>query len=172
MNEVLQRHPRKVAASGAALALIAAASGPVISKWEGERTTTYFDSVKIVTVCKGHTGKDLQGRPLKLHMNFTKAECAKLFTDDQTAVIHRISDCTKGQAPVEVWSAMTSFSFNAGSGRYCKNFAPLIDRGDLAGACAKLALYDKAHAPDGRLVQIPGLANRRRDERTLCERGL
>jgi len=134
----------------------------MIQAYEGTRTVAYIDPVGIVTDCTGHTGPDVHLGEVE-----TLAQCKAIFTADQQAVIKRIASCTKGTAPVDTWAAMTSFSFNAGSGTYCKKFAPLIDAGRLSAACAKLSLYVNAGG-----MPLAGLVRRRAAERALCEKGL
>lgn len=141
---------------------ILALAGPVTSHFEGRILATYRDPIGIITSCVGHTGPEL-----KMGQTFTPGQCQATFAADQRGVLKRIASCTHGEAPVEVWAAMTVFSFNTGSGVFCSRFAPMIDRGDLAGACKRLSLYTYAGK-----VQLPGLITRRAAERALCEQGL
>lgn len=163
---VMERHPRKVVAgatgAAAAAAMVMALSGPVIQRFEGTRTIPYRDPIGIWTDCVGHTGKDvIPGR------TNTMAQCETKFSADQLKAIRAIGACTKVDVPLESFAAFTSFSFNAGPGPYCRKFAPLVNSGHLASACAKLSAYVYAGG-----VKLPGLARRRAIERALCEKGL
>lgn len=161
---VLQDHPRKVAAGGAgvAMAAILAISTPLIQKHEGTVLATYKDPIGVLTSCVGHTGPDLH-----MGQHWTIAQCSRVLDQDQAGVIKRVGACTKVAVPVQSFAAFTSFSFNVGSGIYCGRFAPLVNAGDLPGACRKLSAYIYA---GGRV--LPGLVTRRAAERQLCEKGL
>lgn len=164
LKRTLQRHPGKVAAGGAAaaVALITAISTPLIATYEGTVLATYRDPVSILTSCTGHTGPEL-----KMGQVFTREECRRTLDSDQLGVIRRIGACTKVDVPIDSFAAFTSFSFNVGSGVYCQRFAPMVNRGDLAGACARMSRYVYA----GKTI-LPGLVRRRARERALCELGL
>lgn len=192
-DNLVQRHPRKVAAGGAlgAAAAIIALSGPMIDRYEGNILVGYLDPVKIATEGRGHTGPDV-----RVGHAITMAESDRLFDVDQRAVIAAVGRCTKVDVPIESFAAFTSFSFNLGAGTYCHAIAPRVNAGDLAGACAALGRYTLARAPKsgcprGTLrrvtssrgdlyCELPGLVDRRIGnprlgvvgERTLCEEGL
>lgn len=164
MSDTPNTRRRMVAAGGAAaaIALVTAISGPLIDREEGLRLAPYLDAVKVWTDCRGHTGPDVKPG----HVN-TLAECDVKFDADQRKVILAEGRCTHVAVPVESFAAFTSLGFNAGAGTYCSKFAPLVNAGNLRGACAKLSLYVYAK---GR--KLPGLVTRRARERALCERGL
>lgn len=162
----VREHPRKVAASGAALALILAVSTPLIAAHEGEVRATYRDPLGIATSCYGHTGPEL-----RMGQTFTRQQCLATLDADQKKILAGVAGCTKAPLAVDTWAAFLSFSFNAGYGAYCKRFAPLVNAGDVAGACRKLSLYVYGHK-NGQAVKLPGLVKRRATERALCEKGL
>jgi lysozyme len=164
MVGVVQAHPRKVAAGGAAAAAAAilAISTPMIQTYEGTITATYVDPTGTLTACTGHTGPEL--RP---HQHYTAEQCGRMLDADQRRILRRIGDCTHVAVPVESFAAFESFAFNAGSGWYCKSFAPLVNDGDLAGACRHLSVFVYS-----KNQKLPGLTRRRTAERALCERGL
>lgn len=149
------------AGAAAAMAAILAITTPAIEREEGMRLAPYLDPVKIWTECAGHT-RNVDPK----HIN-TLAECRGKLDADQRETILAEGRCTKVAVPIESFAAFTSFGFNAGAGTYCRKFAPLVNAGNLRGACAKLSLYVYAK---GRW--LPGLAARRARERALCERGL
>lgn len=62
-------------------------------------------------------------------------------------------------------AALVSFVFNVGERKFCRStLARRINRGELPAACAEL---DKWIYAKGR--KLPGLVNRRAQERALCE---
>lgn len=186
---------RRMVAAGAAGAAAAAAgiigiSGPMIDRFEGNILVGYRDPVGIATWGRGHTGPEV-----KVGQAITLAESDRLFTADQRAVISAMGRCTKVDVPIESFAAFVSFSFNLGAGAYCKNLAPKVNRGDLAGACRELSRFTLARSTTGRCpkpeqryisskgvlyCRLPGLVNRREGnaklgmvgERPMCERGL
>lgn len=160
-----QPRTRRVVAAGgaaAAAAAILAISTPLIQHYEGTVLATYADPIGIKTACTGHVDSTL-----RLGQKWTIAQCTRMLDADQSAVLTRIGRCIKVPVPVESFAALTSFSFNVGSGVTCSKFAPLINAGNLRGACAKLSAYTWA---GGR--QLPGLIRRRAAERKLCDEGL
>jgi lysozyme len=158
-------HARRVVAAGgagAAAAAILALSGPLIDGFEGNVLATYKDPVGILTACRGHTGPEL-----RMGQKFSVPACDRIFDADQRKVIVRIGRCTKVDMPVASFASFTSASFNVGSGTYCTKFAPLVNAGNLRGACAKLSLYVYA-----KKQKLRGLVIRRARERAVCQAGL
>ncbi len=74
-----------------------------------------------------------------------------------------VDHCTKVPLPASRKAALVDFSYNLGTGTYCAKIAPLINAGDVLGACNRLLLYDKAGG-----IVFPGLTKRRQRERELC----
>lgn len=158
-------HGRRVVVAGgagAAAAAILALSGPLIAPSEGLMLASYRDPIGIVTACYGHTGPEL-----RMGQRFSVPACKAIFDADQRKVIMQIGQCITAPVPVESFAALTSFGFNAGSRPVCTKFAPLVNAGNLRGACAKLSLYVYAGKR-----KLPGLVTRRARERAVCERGL
>ncbi len=148
---------------GAAAGLTALAlniAQPAITDFEGQRAVAYRDVVGVLTVCAGHTGKDIVVGKV-----YSNDECKKL----------TIADAAKAAAgvlavsPHLVWhpmqlAAAISFSYNVGTGTYANStVARLFNAGDFIGACNFLPNYKYA---GGKVW--PGLVTRRAEEQRIC----
>jgi len=151
--------PKQVAA------FFAAAAGAVslIVAWEGYQPVGYRDIVNIATDCYGRTGGDVQ-----VGKRTPDEKCHSELAKDVFEHALEIQPCIKADVPQPSMSAFISFSYNVGSGAFCKStLVKRLNAGDLAGACAELSRWNKA---GGKVSK--GLANRRAQERALCEEGL
>lgn len=152
-----------VAGGGAGAALASIALGlatPTITTAEGQRTIAYKDLVGVLTVCNGHTGKDIVvGRV------YTPSDCQALTKADATKAMNGVLV----YSPELVWHPMQlasaiSFSYNLGVGTYEKSTVrTLFDTGEFVAACNFMPHYVYA---GGKV--IPGLVNRRKREQAIC----
>lgn len=139
----------------------AAVAVPVIVSWEGWERVAYADPVNVITACAGATAGITR-------RTYTDAECEALLLRDVVDHAWRINSCLPENLPTETRAAFISAAYNIGTGAFCKSsMSKKALAGDLKGACESLSLWNKA---GGRV--LPGLVNRRADERRLCERGL
>ncbi|EKT1780482.1 lysozyme, partial [Salmonella enterica] len=109
------------------------------------RYEPYRDVVGVITVCDGHTGKDIV--PGK---HYTDAECDALLNKDMVLVAARIDPLIKASIPNSERAALYSFAYNFGAG-------------DQAGACNELKRWTYAGGK-----QWKGLVTRREIEREVC----
>lgn len=150
---------RKAAAIAAACALAVPA--------EGLRQYAYYDPPGILTVCRGHTGSDVQnGRKYAL------SECDKFLTDDMRKAIETVERCQPG-LPVEMLAAFGDATFNIGGRIVCgpnSTAARFLTARNFVAACNELLRWNKAVVL-GVSVALPGLTTRRGKERELCMQG-
>lgn len=147
--------PRVLAGGSVAVVALAA---PVVMHWEGLENDPYKDIVGVTTVCYGET-KGVEQR------RYTDAECAEMLMRRLHGFEAEVGRCVPAEAPVHVKAAVLSWAYNVGSEAACNStLMRKLQAGDIAGACAEL---DRWVMAGGKRVQ--GLANRRRDERALCE---
>lgn len=147
-----------VTGGGAALSLAAV----VVTHYEGLRTVAYRDPVGIPTICYGHTATARVGQ------THSQAECDQLLAGDLGKAMASLDQLVTVPLPLERRAALASFVFNVGSGRFARStLLAKLNAGDAAGACAELSRWVYA---DGQ--PLPGLVERRRSERELCEAGL
>ena len=79
-----------------------------------------------------------------------------------------ISNCVAVYVPKDSAVAFVSFASNAGAPNFCRStLNKKLNAGDLAGACNELPRWVYAQG-----IKLPGLVNRRADERALCLKGL
>ena len=141
---------------GASAAIVAA--GGLAYQFEGEIRQTYVDPVGVLTACVGHTGPDVA-----IGQEFTEYECTEKFIADLRTAEAAVNRCTPG-LPEAMKPSLVSFTFNVGSGNYCRStLAKLANDGDHVGACKQL--YRWVYA-GGRV--LPGLVRRREAEAQSC----
>lgn len=157
MSEALKR--RAIAAALATAIAIPA---------EGLRRVAYYDPPGILTVCRGHTGPDVQKDRM-----YSVAECDSLMTKDMSKAITQVDACVPGLPP-HVLAAFGDAAFNLGPVIACSTTqstaARMLKAGDIIGACHQLPRWDKARVL-GVMVPLPGLTTRRADEKHLCLTG-
>ena len=144
-------------------ALLAAAVA-LIGSWEGVRTVAYRDIVGVPTVCFGET------RGVKMGDRYTMEECRTMLGDGIIEFEAGMRKCLSRPdvVPEKAYVAFLSLSYNIGTGAFCKStVARLANAGNYRGACDALTAWNKA---GGKVV--PGLVNRRADERRICLSGL
>lgn len=150
------------AQKGAALLAALTLATSLVVKWEGKSNEVYLDGGGVATVCYGHTGPDVRmGQPRR-----SDAECERLLEKDMQAHGQGLLTCLRADVPTPLLGGFWSYTINVGVGAACKSTAVrLANAGDFAGACRQLSrwVYDNG-------VYVKGLANRRADERKVCER--
>ena len=146
------------------VAVAAAVSLPLITKWEGLETEVYLDSVGVPTYCYGET-ENVEYR------EYSHAECLeRLAIRVQTGYIDPISHCAENwnEYPLSVKSASASIAYNIGTGAWCRStMKKLFDKGKWYDGCVFMRNYRYA---GGKVLK--GLVNRRADEVDFCLSGL
>lgn len=136
---------------------------------EGIRQRAYFDPPGILTVCRGHTGADVDPRKF-----YTVGECDALLSADMRRAVEAVDRCLPPDAPVQVLAAFADAAFNLGPAIACdparSTAARKLAAKDWTGACNELPRWDKARVA-GVLVPLPGLTTRRAKEKALCLEG-
>lgn len=136
----------------------AAVLSQAVPQFEGRVLRGYRDPIGIVTACSGHTKTAVLGRP------YTPAECEVLLQQDLAEHAAGVLKCVTRPLKTGELAASTSFAFNVGVVAFCRStFAKKLQAGDPL-ACAELSRW--IHA-GGQVM--PGLVNRRRVERDMCE---
>lgn len=146
-----------VVAGGAmaiAIALVGGSDG-----LEGREYMPYRDVVGVLTVCDGHTGKDII--PNK---RYSDAECDALLHQDLIPVFVAIDRIVNVPMSDFRKAALASFGYNVGiTAMTNSTMVKKLNRGDTSGACDELRRWIKA---GGKVWK--GLVNRREVERELC----
>lgn len=126
----------------------------LIKKFEGLRTTSYQCSANVWTIGYGHTAGVKKGQTC------TVAQAEAWLKQDVATAEKAVSSYASYKWNQNEFDALTSFTFNCGSG----NLKALTASGTRSKAVIadKLLLYNKAAG-----VTIQGLVNRRKEERAL-----
>jgi GH24 family phage-related lysozyme (muramidase) len=136
---------------------------------EGLRQVAYTDPPGILTVCYGHTGKDVV-RDKK----YSLEECRALLDADMRAAIDTVDRCHPG-LPEPVLAAFSDAAFHLGPNVACNNKKSTASRYLSAGrfreACEQLPRWVYATVA-GVSVPLPGIVKRREAERVLCLEGV
>jgi lysozyme len=131
-----------------------------VGGFEGLACTAYPDRLAhgLPTVCYGET------EGVQLGDHYTKAECQEMLANKLPRYWSEISRCISVKTSDNEKVAYTSFSYNVGTGAFCKgSVARRLNDGDHTGACNALLAYDHASGK-----KVPGLTRRREAERQLC----
>lgn len=148
-----------IAASGAGALAIASV---LIPDLEGVRYKPYYDVAGVLTVCYGHTGKDIV-----LGRKYTAAECKAMLDKDLQPFARSVERSVKVPTNEYQKAALISFSYNVGV-RAFENSTLLRDlnAGRYQHACDGLKAWVYA---GGR--KWKGLINRREVEHEVCTWG-
>lgn len=150
--------------AGFVAAITAAAS--FIGPEEGLSLKSYQDSVKIWTICRGHTGPEV-----KKGLVYTNAMCDALFRTDIWIAMNGVLKYVKVEMPEGMLVAFTSFVFNVGEGKFRTSTAlKKINAGDFEGACKELPRWRFAGGMDCSVREnnCYGVYLRRYKEQELC----
>ncbi|ASG71813.1 lysozyme [Salmonella enterica subsp. enterica serovar Braenderup] len=159
----LRTKVKALLAGGASAMVIAAAMIGGNGGLEGRHHEPYRDVAGVLTVCDGHTGKDIV--PGK---HYTDAECDALLNKDLALVAARIDPLIKASIPNSERAALYSFAYNVGTGAFARStLLKKLNTGDLAGACNELKRWTYAGGK-----QWKGLVTRREIEHEVCTWGL
>jgi lysozyme len=149
----------------AALAIATALAIPA----EGMRQVAYYDPPHVLTVCRGHTGKDVVKNKV-----YTIEECKAFMDQDMLTAVNAVERCVPGLPP-EVLGPMADAVYNMGPKIACdldkSTAARYLKAGNLVAACNELPKWSKAKVM-GVLVTLRGLYTRRVAERDVCLKGL
>lgn len=154
MNNQLKK--RLVAGTAGGVLALAA----VLVQWhEGKRYEPYRDGGGVLTVCHGHTGKDVTPGEI-----YSEEECTALMTQDLQVARSTVERYVTIQLTDLQKAALTSFVYNIGSGAFANStLLKKLNAGDIQGACDQMRRwkYDEGKVSNG-------LINRREVERELC----
>ncbi|VEB97303.1 Phage-related lysozyme (muraminidase) [Cedecea lapagei] len=157
MNPALRKAIAGVSGAGAIAIATVMLSGN--GGLEGREYVAYKDVVGVLTVCDGHTGKDII--PGK---RYTDKECDALTKADLTRIAKQVDPAIKVPTTETQRAAIYSFAYNVGATATINStLMKKLNAKDYAGACDELRRWTYA---GGR--QWKGLINRREVEREVC----
>lgn len=126
---------------------------------EGREYVPYRDVVGVLTVCDGHTGRDII--PGK---RYTDKECDALTRSDLQRIAAQVDPHIKVPTTETQRAAIYSFAYNVGASAAIKStLLKKLNARDYAGACAELKRWVYAGGKKWR-----GLVSRRDVEYQVC----
>lgn len=133
-----------------------------VAGFEGLRTVAYKDPVGIPTICFGETVGVRMGDRASIE------QCKDMLADSLSKADAAVMRCTRRPMTDERRAALVSFTYNVGGAAYCgSTVARKLNAGDVFGGCNELSRWVYARG-----VKLPGLVNRREEERKMCLKGL
>ena len=143
-------------------AAVAALATAIAVPAEGLRQWAYYDPPGVLTVCYGHTGKDVE-----LNVKYSLDKCKAMLTADMLEAVQIVEACHPNLPP-NVHAAFADAVYNIGPKVACESTASrLLDAGQIDAACRELPRWNKSRVA-GVLVPLPGLTKRRNAEMQLC----
>lgn len=131
----------------------------VVAHFEGVRYEPYEDVGGVLTVCYGHTGKDIITNKI-----YSEEECYELLEADFQRTKLQVDKLVKVPIDEYTKAALYSFAFNVGTGAFAKStMLKKLNAGDKYGACEELKKWVYAGGKVWR-----GLVNRREAEAAIC----
>lgn len=145
------------------IAAVIALISPFVMQKEGHEARPYKDQVGVLTVCYGHTGRDIRVK------TYTDDECRQLLNEDlSTASTGVLLVSPKLADKPYILGAATSFAYNVGIRTYAKSsVAKDFNAGKYSEGCTDMLKYTYAGGKYNK-----GLFNRRTEEYKICMKGV
>ncbi|HDL7691813.1 TPA: lysozyme [Yersinia enterocolitica] len=157
LSKRLKQKIELVAAGGAIAIAIAVLGGR--DGMEGRKYSPYKDVAGVLTVCDGHTGRDIIA-----DKKYTDVECDELLQQDLQPVFAAIDRSISVAMSEHRKAALASFGYNVGISALTRStLVKKLNQGDTTEACNELRRW--VHA-GGKVWK--GLVHRREVERELC----
>ncbi len=143
-------------ASGAGALVIATS---MVKPLEGLENKPYRDVAGVLTVCFGHTGKDIVEDKV-----YSDHECELLLQQDLAKVKAQVDPLIKVDIQQATLAALYSFTYNVGIGAFSRStLLKKLNSGDIPGACSELHRWIYAGGK-----KWNGLITRRQVEDEIC----
>lgn len=143
----------------------------LIKKWEGLKLDAYIDPVGIPTIGFG-TIRYPNGKEVRLGDKISDVEAEAFLKFEVDESIKSLEDFLKGvKLNQNQFDAIVSLSYNIGVGAFAgSTLLKKLKTDDLKGAATEFDRWNKGTI-NGVKQALPGLTNRRKDERGLFEKG-
>lgn len=129
----------------------------LIKKWEGFRSRAYLDPVGVWTIGYGHT------KGVKRGQMITEPEALALLKEEVKTYANAVKEKVTVELNQNQFDALTSFTYNVGIGALSNStLLKRLNKEQYTAAAEQLLRWVKG---DGRT--LPGLVNRRQEEREL-----
>ncbi|MDR5610433.1 MULTISPECIES: lysozyme [unclassified Arsenophonus] len=121
--------PKKIVVAVGGGVMILASS--MIMHFEGLRFEPYFDGGGVLSVCYGHTGKDIKPNTI-----YSQEECEQWLNSDLQTVKKQVDQLIKFKINTLTQAAIYSFVYNVGIGNFQRStLLKKLNANDLDGAC-------------------------------------
>ncbi|HEY0462090.1 MAG TPA: peptidoglycan-binding protein [Pyrinomonadaceae bacterium] len=142
----------------------------LIKKWEGFRMDAYLDPVKIPTIGYG-TIRYPDGRKVKLGDQTSEPEAESFLKFEVDQMVKTLEKTLAGiNLNQNQFDAIVCLCYNIGVGGFQgSTILRKLKEGDFQAAAAAFGLWNKGTL-NGVKTALPGLTNRRREERELFEK--
>ena len=140
----------------------------LIKKWEGCKLEAYLDPVGIPTIGWGTIAYP-DGQPVAMGDRISQEQADGFLQHECNSIVPRIGRLVTVGLNQNQFDALVSFVYNVGGGAFAEStLLNKLNQGDYAGAAAEFPRWNKGEV-NGKKVELPGLTNRRKDERALFE---
>lgn len=140
----------------------------LIKKWEGLKLEAYLDPVGIPTIGYGTIAYP-DGRQVAMGDRISQEQADGFLLHECTSICTRVEGLCKVQINQNQYDALVSFSYNVGVGAFGDStLLKKLNQSDYAGAASEFPNWNKGTV-NGQKVELPGLTNRRMDEKELFE---
>jgi lysozyme len=140
---------------------------PIIKQFEGFRAAPYLDSVGVATIGYGTIQYPDGSKVTMKDPACTDVEATQWLSYEMSLKSKSIAPLLTRAATLHQAAAMLSLAYNIGSGAFkTSTVLRKFNAGDIPGAADAFLMWDKGTV-DGKKVVIPGLHNRRVQERTI-----
>jgi lysozyme len=142
----------------------------IIKKWEGFKLDAYLDPVGIATIGYG-TIRYPDGQKVKMGDKTSEAEAEAFLKFEVDGTVASLNEVLKGiNLNQNQFDALVSLCYNIGVGGFKgSSILKFLKTGDFKKASESIDLWNKGTI-NGVKTVLPGLVNRRKDERTLFDK--
>lgn len=149
--------PKKIVVAAGGGVMILAST--MIMHFEGLRFEPYFDGGDVLSVCFGHTGKDIKPNTI-----YSQAECKQWLNNDLQTVKKQVDPLIKVKINTLTQAAIYSFVYNVGIGNFQRStLLKKLNAGDQNGACEAMKQWVYVGKE-----KWQGLMTRREIESAIC----
>ncbi|HGJ5865312.1 MAG TPA: lysozyme [Arsenophonus nasoniae] len=148
--------PKKIVVAAGGVILLAST---MIMHFEGLKLAPYFDGGGVLSVCFGHTGKDIKPNSI-----YSKAECEQWLNSDLQTVKKQVDLLIQVKVNTLTQAAIYSFVYNVGIGNFQRStLLKKLNANDLDSACEAMKQWVYVGKE-----KWQGLMTRREIESAIC----
>lgn len=140
----------------------------LIQKWEGLKLEAYLDPVGIPTIGYGTIAYP-NGKQVAMGDRISQEQAHGFLLHECTSICARVEGLCTAPINQNQFDALVSFSYNVGVGALGDStLLKQLNQSNYIGAASEFPRWNKGTV-NGEKVELPGLTNRRMDEKALFE---